>query len=114
MPFEGRIKEIWAQVDASHLTIWSEAEGFRKVAIPAGKGFELKVVTEAEWPDNPEFSTAYTIGGGDIDYGDALIDGRDFTFSRNVVMPNKDLNLGRIRFWKSPVASNTPPPSGDR
>lgn len=116
MPFTGRIEEIWAQYDSQHLTIYKPGQAVTKVQVPEGKTWEVHVKTTASWPEAGTFwSTAVTLGGGDVSAGNAKMGGGNYEFAFQMpAMPGYQVNVGRARFWRNEAYTNTPPPADMR
>ncbi|HUV56324.1 MAG TPA: hypothetical protein VMV84_03745 [Dehalococcoidales bacterium] len=118
MPFTGRIEEIWAQFNGAHETIWRAGDAApRKVVVPVGASWELHVKTIASWPEVGQWATAVTIYG-ELHAGDAALHAfsagdREFAFNMPK-MPDRDFNVGRVRFWANRAYTNVPPPEADR
>jgi len=118
MAFTGQIEEIWAQFNGEHLTIWRAGDvAPLRVVIPVGASWELHVKTIASWPEVAPWATAVTFFG-ELTGGDAALHsfgGGDREFAFNIgKMPDRDFNVGRVRFWRNRAYTNVPPPVGDR
>ena len=109
--FEGRITEMWIEhLKSRHVTFYTPEAGVQPLEIPVGLKWHLHVVTEAAWPDNPDYSTGVSVFGDIVPSPEARYGGGNFTFEYDMgVMPEYPLTFG-VKFWKNPIKTNVPPP----
>lgn len=122
MAFSGSIQKIWAQFDSQKPVIWQPGmTAPAQVKVPVGKSWELHILTAANYPEvgATGWATAVTLKN-EFDAGNATLipplskDGsREFSFNMGA-MPNRNVNVNRVRFWWNPAYTNTPPPSAQR